>query len=134
MAGHKTMLFLQKEKMEDAAPEVREVYPDLDSMESKFKAFKDLEQGEQSGWEFVPYLTPVMICSGLIAKIKELPDSEVKRILVGEAKREFLQITADSKEEINQDQEGAPDRKKLKHSKSAKGMKPLYEYFVKGKT
>ena len=69
-----------------------------------------------------------MICSGLVAKIEELPDSEVKRILVGEAKREFLQITADAN-----DQEGAPDRKKPKHSKSAKGMKPLYEYFVKGK-
>ena len=42
----------QDEKVENPAPEVREVYPDLDAMKTKFKAFKDLELGEQSGWEF----------------------------------------------------------------------------------
>ena len=53
---------------------------------------------------------------------------------MGEARREFLQITADTKEEINRDQDGAPERKKHKtNNKSTKGMKPLYEYFVKGK-
>ena len=100
-------------------------------MEVKFRAFQDLEKGEQSGWEFIP-TNSYNDFSGLVAKIKELPDSEVKKILVGEAKRECLQIT-DSKEEINKDQEGAPDRKRLKHSKAVKGMKPLYEYFMKGK-